>query len=95
MALKGQYTTAAYLPWDTALQLIKKMYRDGLYRDSILVAVGCFTGLRISDILTLKWSDIIDNDILVITEKKTSKRREIPLNKDMKSMWRSVIRSWR
>ena len=84
MALKGQYTTASYLQWDSAMQLIKKMYRDGMYRDSCLVAVGCFTGLRISDILTLKWKDFMENEILVIIEGKTGKRREIPLNADMK-----------
>ena len=84
MALKGQYTTASYLPWNDAMMLVKKMARDGRYRDSLLIAVGCFTGLRISDILRLRWIDILGSEILVINEKKTGKRREIPLNKDMR-----------
>lgn len=84
MALKGQYTTASYLQWSEAMILIKKMYRDGLYRDSILIAIGCFSGLRISDILPLRWVDILNNEILVVSEKKTGKIREIPLNSDMK-----------
>ena len=84
MALRGQYTTADYLQWDEAMMLVKRMYRDGLYRDSVLVATGCMTGLRISDILRLKYADILNNDILVINEQKTGKRREIPLNKDYK-----------
>jgi integrase len=84
MALKGQYTTADYLPWSEAMQLVKKLYRDGRYRDSILVATGFMTGLRISDILRLTFADILNNEILTINEKKTGKRREIPLSKDYK-----------
>lgn len=82
MALRGQYTTADYLPWNEAMMLVKKLYRDGRYRDSMMVATGFMTGLRISDILRLTFSDILNNEILTINEKKTGKRREIPLSKD-------------
>ncbi len=84
MALKGQYTTADYLPWSEAMQLVKKLYRDGRYRDSMLVATGFMTGLRISDILRLTFADILNDDMLILNEKKTGKRREIPLSKDYK-----------
>jgi integrase len=84
MALKGQYTTADYLPWNEAMMLVKKLFRDGRYRDSMMVATGFMTGLRISDILRLTFSDILSNEILTINEKKTGKRREIPLSKDYK-----------
>lgn len=84
MALKGQYTTADYLPWNEAMMLVKKLYRDGRYRDSMMVATGFMTGLRISDILRLTFGDILNNEILTINEKKTGKRREIPLSKDYK-----------
>lgn len=84
MALKGQYTTADYLPWNEAMMLVKKLYRDGRYRDSMMVATGFMTGLRISDILRLTFDDILNNEILTINEKKTGKRREIPLSKDYK-----------
>lgn len=84
MALKGQYTTADYLPWSEAMQLVKKLYRDGRYRDSILVATGFMTGLRISDILRLTFSEILEGEMLIINEKKTGKRREIPLSIDYK-----------
>jgi integrase len=84
MALKGQYTTADYLQWSEAMMLVKKLYRDGRYRDSLLLATGFMTGLRISDILRLTFADILNGDMLIINEKKTSKRREIPLSKDYK-----------
>lgn len=82
MALKGQYTTADYLQWSEAMMLVKKLYRDGRYRDSLLLATGFMTGLRISDILRLTFADILEGEMLIINEKKTGKRREIPLSKD-------------
>ena len=29
MSAKNSYTTADYLPWDTAMSLIRKLYKDG------------------------------------------------------------------
>lgn len=84
MALRGQYTTADYLQWSEAMMLVKKLYRDGRYRDSLLLATGFMTGLRISDILRLTFSDILEGEMLIINEKKTGKRREIPLSIDYK-----------
>lgn len=84
MALKGQYTTADYLQWSEAMMLVKKLYRDGRYRDSLLLATGFMTGLRISDILRLTFADILEGEMLIINEKKTGKHREIPLSIDYK-----------
>ena len=43
-----------------------------------------YTGLRISDILSLKWVDILDKENIVITEKKTGKIRKISINPILK-----------
>ena len=86
MALKGQSTVADYLNWDEAMNLIRKLNRDGKYRDAMLIATGCFTLLRISDILKLRYADLMDADILNIVEQKTGKRREIALNPDFKKL---------
>lgn len=53
MSQKHSYTTADYLPWDTMLNLTHRLYKDGKYRMSLLVACGSFFGLRISDLLSL------------------------------------------
>ncbi len=81
MSAKHSYTTADYLPWDTAMALVRKLYRDGNYRMSLLVGCGCFFGLRISDLRQLTWQQILDKDEFVIYEKKTGKRRVIRINK--------------
>jgi len=77
MSLKNSYVTSDYLEWDSMLSLVRKLYRDQEYRLSLLIGCGSFFGLRISDLLTLTWSMLLDNEKFVITEQKTGKRREI------------------
>lgn len=81
MSAKHSYTTADYLPWDTAMALVRKLYRDGNYRMSLLLGCGFFFGLRISDLLQLTWEQILEGDEFVLWEQKTGKRRVIKINK--------------
>ena len=80
MSLKYSSTTADYLIWSDAMNLIRKLSRDGNYKMSLLMAMGCFTELRISDILALRWRQILNKDEFCITEIKTGKQRTIRLN---------------
>lgn len=80
MSLKNSYVTSDYLEWDSMLSLVRKLHRDKEYRLSLLIGCGSFFGLRISDLLTLTWSTLLDGDKFIITEKKTGKRREIKVN---------------
>ena len=80
MSLKNSYVTSDYVEWDTMLALIHKLYRNQEYRMSLLIGCGSFFGLRISDLLTLTWSMVLDSDSFIIIEKKTKKRREIKVN---------------
>ncbi len=80
MSAKFSQTTADYLEWNQAMNLIRNLYNDQNYRMSLLVSFGCFFGLRIGDMLLLKWEDVLDKDHLTITEKKTGKTREVKIN---------------
>ena len=80
MSLKNSYVTSDYLEWDSMLSLVRKLYRDEEYRLSLLIGCGSFFGLRISDLLTLTWSMLLDNEKFVVTEQKTGKRRESRVN---------------
>jgi len=82
MATKNTYRTSDYMEWDSMLTLIRRLYRDGNYRMSLLIGCGCFFGLRISDLRTLTWEMLLTDDKFVINEKKTGKRREIKINSD-------------
>lgn len=83
MSLKNSYTTSDYIEWDSMLNLVRKLYRDGDIRMSLLISCGCFFGLRISDLLSLKWEQLLNNNTLVIVEKKTKKRRVIKINSQL------------
>ena len=80
MSLKYSTTTADYLVWSDAMNLIRKLAKDGNYKISLLIALGCFTGLRISDILALRWKQILHVEEFTIIEKRTGKKRTLRLN---------------
>lgn len=80
MSLKYSSTTADYLIWSDVMNLIRKLAKDENYKISLLIALGCFTELRISDILALRWKQIIGTDEFTIIEIKTEKQRIIRLN---------------
>ncbi len=84
MGLKGQKTTSDYIEWEKLQNLILKLERDGNYKFSLLMSIGSYTGLRISDILNLKWGDILEADLLEVKEKKTGKFRRIKINQNLK-----------
>ena len=83
MSLQGQRTTTGAIEWDDFRSLIAKLERDRNYKYCLLISIGAFTGLRISDLLGLRYCDFTEGSILTITEKKTNKLRRIKLNEDL------------
>ncbi len=51
MSAKFSTTTADYLEWDEAMNLIRKLYDDEKYTLSLYIACSVFFGLRASDTL--------------------------------------------
>lgn len=76
------YRTSDYMEWDTMMSLIRRLFRDGEVRMSLLLTCGSFFGLRISDILTLSWNQLMYDDTFTIYEKKTNKRRVVKINRE-------------
>ncbi|WP_036222451.1 site-specific integrase [Mesoaciditoga lauensis] len=61
------------------------MKKDGNYRDLLMFTLGINAGLRISDILNMKWKDLLMKDGRIkdevrVKEKKTGKTKIFPLN---------------
>lgn len=54
------------------------------YRDYMLFVIGINTGLRISDLLKLKVSDVKDKTHILLTEQKTSKTKRFLINSQLK-----------
>lgn len=84
MSLPGQRTTTTSMDWDDFKSLISKLERDKNFKFCLLIAISVFTGLRISDLLKLKFNHFVDTDILTIQEQKTNKIRRIKINSDLK-----------
>ena len=84
MSVKHTYTTSDYIEWNTMLNLVRRLYKDGDYRMSLLIGCGAFFGLRISDLLSLSWDMLLDSDSFVLMEQKTGKRRIIKVNADFR-----------
>lgn len=67
------------------IEAMKKILRASTLRNELLFVLGINTGLRISDILSLKIADVLTKkgvvDRLEIREKKTRKKRTIALSK--------------
>jgi integrase len=84
MSAKFSITTADHLEWNQAMNLIRNLYNDENYRISLLIAIGTFWGIRISDILSLKWEQVYNLDEFDLIEKKTKKKREIKINAQLK-----------
>jgi len=74
------------MDWDTFKSLIGKLERDGEFKFCLLITIGVFTGLRISDLLQLKFSQFENSEILTIQEQKTQKTRRIKINPDLKEI---------
>ena len=56
-------------------------------RNFVLFLTGIYTGLRISDILTLKVRDVKDKNFIIVHEQKTKKvkqPRKIIINNELK-----------
>lgn len=80
MSLKYSNTTADFLAWNKTMNLIRKLYKDGNYNMSLLIALGCFFGLRIGDILSLRQNQILNTSEFTIIEKEIGKKRTIRIN---------------
>ncbi len=84
MSIKGSTTTADFLNFDETNSKAMKIIKSG--KDSnlgFLVLTGINMGIRIGDILNLHYEDL-DGDNLVITEKKTKKKRTIRVNENVR-----------
>ena len=76
------------------IEQIRKM-KDYLvtrnYRDYLLFVVGINTGLRISDLLKLKVSDVKEKYHIIIKEQKTGKEKKFVLNDQVRDEIKKYI----
>lgn len=91
MSVKGTKTTTTYIEWNDFISLITRLEKDENYKFCLLISIGVFTGLRISDLLTLTYADLLNNETFTINEKKTKKQRSIKVNKDLNDIVSRIV----
>ena len=91
MSIKGQNTTTTYMEWNYFISLITRLEKDENYKFCLLISIGVFTGLRISDLLSLTYSDLLSNETFTLREMKTKKQRSIKVNKDLKGIVSRIV----
>ena len=79
--IKGQLTTSDYLPIKEFNRLVDGLHADGEYTWELYCRLSFCTALRASDVLSLKWQDILHREYFDKVESKTGKSRRITFNK--------------
>ncbi len=77
-------TTASHLPWEEAMLLINHLYDDGEYRMSLLISCGCFLGLKISELLSLTWNDLLQEETIPTCTPAPVIKRMVLIDKSFK-----------
>lgn len=80
------------------IKAMKAVLKDNNIRNYLLFTIGINTGLRISDLLRLKISDVLDErgqicDCVYIREKKTDKEKTFTLNQTVKKAIKEYLDS--
>jgi len=78
--MRKKQTATSGMDWNTMIGLTLRLKKDKLYKDYLLITVGCYFGLRIGDLLSIRWVDVLGKEELVLTEQKTKKIRRITIN---------------
>ncbi len=79
--IKGQLTTADYLPIDDFHRLLNALEKDGEYLWETYCWLSFCTAFRASDVRTLQWRDVLNKQELVKTEQKTKKNRLVKFSR--------------
>lgn len=74
-----------YLTWKEANMLQSQFMMEKKYDLSLLFYLSLHTGLRISDLLSLRWVDLINKSTIELIECKSKKKKVIELSEDTKS----------
>jgi integrase len=78
--MKKRATTTSAIEWNTMLGLCSRLKEDKHFRDYLLIFCGSFWGLRISDLLSIRFCDVVNKSEMILVEKKTGKTRIITIN---------------
>ena len=73
------------------IEIVKRILKEHGSRDHLLFLLGINSGLRISDILKLKVSDVKDKEYIELNEQKTGKYKRFPITNSFKEALEEFI----
>ena len=73
------------------IEIVKRILKRHSSRDYLLFLIGINSGLRISDILKLKVSDVKNKKYIELIEQKTRKYKRFPVTKSFKTELENFI----
>ena len=74
------------------VQVVEQYLKESNYRDYVIWVLGLNSGLRVSDIVALNVSDVLDKTHITIIEKKTTKRKSFYINNKLKRVLKGYIK---
>jgi integrase len=83
-------TVCSGIEWNTLLGLLIRLKTAKRNKEYLLIGTGSYLGLRASDLLNLRWSDLIGKDEFTVIEKKTGKNRHITINPSLKEIFNYI-----
>lgn len=75
------------------IQAIEQYLEEHNERDYVIWILGLNSGLRVSDIVGLNVSDVVDKTHITIIEKKTQKRKSFYINDKLKKVLKSFTKN--
>ena len=73
-----------HIEWSEVTRLVDSLKKDN-NRIHLLITIQSMLGLRVGDVLSLKWSDF-DSEELCITERKTKKVKRMIINDSLRTI---------
>lgn len=80
MAKKNQLTTSDYLEYPEYERLLALLHQDKEYLWELYARLAFCTACRASDLLNIRWKDVLNRNVATITESKTKKTRNVKFN---------------
>ena len=80
---KKKFTTSDFLTPEELKRGMKYFHKNNQPKMALLLEFGSKTLLRYSDLSRIRWSDVVNKEVLVVNEMKTGKRREITIGSSL------------
>lgn len=88
--IRGQLTTADYLPVGEFYKLLDGLEQDGLFLWEAYCWLSFCTAFRASDVRSLRWREVLNRSELVRIEQKTQKNRLVKFSRSVQEKTASL-----